>query len=201
MRSILLAVYLVQTSVAFLIDDNGCAQLQMVSRDQWNARAPVAPANLTSTTLGMVFVHHTDMSHCNTMDQCAQEVKTIQNFHMDERGWGDVGYSFLIGEDGSVFEGRGWARVGAHTHSYNTVAFGVALLGNFMYRRPKPAALTALQNLLKCGVHMGHISATFRLFGHRDTRQGTLCPGDILYSIIRQWPHFDSMGPQTNLLI
>ena len=39
-------------------------------------------------------------------------------------GWWDVGYSFMVGEDGNVYEGRGWDQVGAHTYGYNTVGLG-----------------------------------------------------------------------------
>ena len=41
-------------------------------------------------------------------------------------------YSFLVGEDGSVYEGRGWDRVGAHTLNYNSRSIGISILGNFM---------------------------------------------------------------------
>ena len=39
-------------------------------------------------------------------------------------GWDDIGYSFMIGGDGSVFEGRGWDRVGAHTYGFNKRSLG-----------------------------------------------------------------------------
>jgi hypothetical protein len=34
--------------------------------------------------------------------------------------WGDIGYNFLVGEDGNVYEGRGWTQVGAQTLNYNS---------------------------------------------------------------------------------
>ena len=30
-------------------------------------------------------------------------------------GWTDIGYSYLIGDDGNAYEGRGWEWVGSHT--------------------------------------------------------------------------------------
>lgn len=39
-------------------------------------------------------------------------------------GWSDIGYSFVIGEDGNVYEGRGWDTVGAHTLHHNTDGLG-----------------------------------------------------------------------------
>jgi hypothetical protein len=43
---------------------------------------------------------------------------------MDTNGWADIGYSFGVGEDGRIYEGRGWDRVGAHTSGYNSNGIG-----------------------------------------------------------------------------
>ena len=37
---------------------------------------------------------------------------SFQNYHMNSLGWSDVGYNFLIGEDGYIYEGRGFYRQG-----------------------------------------------------------------------------------------
>jgi hypothetical protein len=39
-------------------------------------------------------------------------------------GFTDIGYSFVVGEDGNVYEARGWDAVGAHTYGYNDVGLG-----------------------------------------------------------------------------
>ena len=36
-------------------------------------------------------------------------------------GWPDIGYNYLVGEDGQAYEGRGWNKEGAHTYGYNDV--------------------------------------------------------------------------------
>ena len=41
-------------------------------------------------------------------------------------GWNDIGYSFLVGGDGKVYEGRGWNHVRAHTSGYNSEGIGKA---------------------------------------------------------------------------
>lgn len=50
---------------------------------------------------------------------------------MDSNGWSDIGYSFLIGGDGNIYEGRGWNVLGAHTQGYNSVGYGVCFIGSF----------------------------------------------------------------------
>jgi N-acetylmuramoyl-L-alanine amidase len=41
-------------------------------------------------------------------------------------------FSFLIGGDGEIFEGRGWSKVGAHAPNYNDKSIGICLIGSFM---------------------------------------------------------------------
>ena len=38
---------------------------------------------------------------------------------MELRHFDDIGYNFLIGGDGIVYEGRGWNKQGAHTKGNN----------------------------------------------------------------------------------
>lgn len=50
---------------------------------------------------------------------------------MDHNGWADIGYNFLIGEDGIAYEGRGWGIRGAHSPDYNAKSIGICIIGNF----------------------------------------------------------------------
>ena len=106
-------------------------------------------------------------------------------------GWSDISYNFLVGEDGAVYEGRGWNPVRGHTkgYMYNHRRLAVAVMGNFMNRKPNAAALNALKNLIKCGINLGYITSTYKLYGHRDV-SWTACPGDALYKEIKTWPRY-----------
>ena len=57
-------------------------------------------------------------------------------------GWDDIGYNFLVGEDGNVYEGRGWAHVGAHTKHYNKISLGASVIGDYMKKLPNQKAVT-----------------------------------------------------------
>merc|ERR1712150_52546 len=48
----------------------------------------------------------------------------------DGNGWSDIGYNFLVGEDGRAYEGRGWNRVGGHTYGYNSNSVAVSVIGD-----------------------------------------------------------------------
>lgn len=46
-------------------------------------------------------------------------------------------HSFLIGEDGLVYEGRGWTTKGAHSgKSWNAISIGITFMGNYMGEWP-----------------------------------------------------------------
>ncbi|CAG0913904.1 unnamed protein product [Notodromas monacha] len=134
-------------------------------------------------------IHHAESAACSTFDSCAEMVRQFQNFHMDENGWNDIGYSFVIGGEGSVFEGRGWDKVGAHTPGYNSIGLGFCFIGNFFSVEPTQVQQNAVQELISCGVELGMISGDYNLIGHRQAVD-TDCPGDALYDIITSWPHW-----------
>jgi N-acetylmuramoyl-L-alanine amidase len=50
---------------------------------------------------------------------------------MDTNGWIDIGYNFLVGEDGNIYEGRGWNNVGAHATNWNSKSIGICVIGDF----------------------------------------------------------------------
>ena len=41
-----------------------------------------------------LFVHHSAGRDCTSVDDCAAEVRAIQNYHMDSNGWSDIGYTY-----------------------------------------------------------------------------------------------------------
>lgn len=108
---------------------------------------------------------------------------------MSVSDWADIGYSFLVGEDGKIYEGRGWDRTGSHTYGYNSKSLAASFMGKFDTRKPNTAALRAAYNLIECGVAKGKIASSYALFGHRDVSTST-CPGNELYDIIKMWPRF-----------
>lgn len=114
----------------------------IVSRATWGARAPTSRTTL-ATPVPIVVIHHTTGSSCTTIDKCMEQIRGFQNYHMNSngiqlrlisgssftflfflKGWSDIGYNFLVGEDGSVYEGRGWTTVGAHCYGYNSRSIG-----------------------------------------------------------------------------
>lgn len=59
------------------------------------------------------------------------KVAEVRRWHMEDRGWSDIGYHFLIDRDGTVANGRPLGRTGAHTQGHNTGTIGISLFGGW----------------------------------------------------------------------
>lgn len=121
--------------------------------------------------------------------ECVLSVRLIQMFHVESRGWYDIGYNFLVAGDGSAYFGRGWEYQGAHTLGYNKYSMGIAFIGTFNNEPPPKKQLDACKKLIQKGVELGKIAKDYKLFGHRQLAS-TLSPGDKLFDILKEWPHF-----------
>lgn len=59
----------------------------------------------------------------------SQKVKEIRRWHVEDRGWSDIGYHYLIDRDGTVALGRSMERDGAHVQGHNAGTIGISLFG------------------------------------------------------------------------
>jgi N-acetylmuramoyl-L-alanine amidase len=57
------------------------------------------------------------------------DVATIRKWHVDGRGWMDIGYHFLVRLDGSIERGRPVMMQGAHVKGHNEDSIGIAYAG------------------------------------------------------------------------
>lgn len=63
-----------------------------IPRYDWLARNPKQTAKL-STPVAYVVIHHTYIpAACYNKEECSAAMRKMQNMHMDDRGWCDVGY-------------------------------------------------------------------------------------------------------------
>lgn len=53
----------------------------------------------------------------------------VRKWHVEERGWIDIGYHFVIKRDGTVEEGRPMDAVGSHVKDWNHTSVGICLIG------------------------------------------------------------------------
>jgi hypothetical protein len=159
-------------------------------RNAWLASSPI-PHRLTSASgWNRITVHHSakDSKEIGTptTGHVAGTIKDIQTVHMRDRGWGDIGYHFLIDPTGRVWQGRTLDWQGAHAQGSNNVAnIGICLLGDFNQERPDPRALTALEDLVDALCERHRIPRS-RIYGHQKFA-ATECPGDALMAWVSRY--------------
>uniref|UniRef100_A0A3B5B1Y8 N-acetylmuramoyl-L-alanine amidase-like n=1 Tax=Stegastes partitus TaxID=144197 RepID=A0A3B5B1Y8_9TELE len=170
----------------------------IVSRCMWEAKPYKGTPTKLSLPLSYLFIHHTSTPSqpCLTFEQCSEDMRSMQRFHQEDRGWDDIGYSFVAGSDGNIYEGRGWHWQGAHTFGHNAVGYGVSFIGDYMSRLPSQQSMTLVRDqLASCAVGGGRLVADFILQGHRQV-VSTDCPGDAFYAEIKTWEHFREVKKQ-----
>ena len=156
----------------------------VVPRRAWTNLA-VKGNNNPMGTVTRLTVHHTG-EHGNWADLPDIEiVQRIEKYHRNEKEWAAIGYHFLVGKDGRIYEGRPARYQGAHVSTQNENNLGISVIGDFMNRPPSSRQLSALKAFLddkrkEYGVGRG------RVYGHRDLH-ASLCPGDALYAWVKKY--------------
>ncbi|MFJ4107265.1 FG-GAP-like repeat-containing protein [Oerskovia enterophila] len=165
------------------------------SRAEWGADESLMRWTPEIGSIKAAVVHHTAGTNDYTAAQVPSILRGIYSYHSISRGWGDIGYNFLIDKFGTVWEGRAGgidrAVIGAHASGVNSQTFGVSVMGNYEQAAPSQAALNSLTSLIawKLGLHGVSPVATTTVsgisrptvLGHRDVGQ-TACPGVNIYS-------------------
>lgn len=152
-----------------------------------------------SSHVAHLVVHHTSTGPVD--GDYAAKVRDIYRYHTVSRGWGDIGYNYLIDPNGVIYEGRYGGEhnelpvVGGHALCSNANTLGIAMIGNHQENPMSPEAVEALTDLLAyfshkhdldpMGQSLWHGEVQNVIGGHRDF-QSTACPGQYLYDLL---PH------------
>ena len=173
----------------------------VISRDEWNANPP--KYNYTyHPYFNKLTLHHAAGWQAWTMEEGKKQVKAIQEFHQDGRGWSDIGYHFLVDLSGNIYQGRPEIVIGAHVGGANTGNIGVCILG--CYHPPEtgwPCYDTMTKETENALTYLyAWIADTYAiapqvLLGHRDYFGTTACPGDNV------WPLLPGMRRDIELFI
>ena len=68
--------------------------------------------------------------HCSATPEGRDvKVETIKKWHVEDNGWSDIGYHWVIELDGSIRKGRPEAQEGAHAKGNNKASIGVCYIG------------------------------------------------------------------------
>lgn len=143
----------------------------IIERSEWDARTPYDRIYVSPSARTEFIVHY-------SYGPTTQTVRSIQDFHMDERGWSDIAYNLLVDDNGNAYEGRGWDVRGAHAVGHNTSGIGVCYIGQNSPTAEAKATIRALYNEAnrRTGRELDYK-------GHGDVNE-TSCPGSNLQSWI-----------------
>jgi N-acetyl-anhydromuramyl-L-alanine amidase AmpD len=159
--------------------------LDVYRRPYWTAGSVKTSDINIMTQINKITVHHTTVLPVYRNKSNAEIVKSIFNFHRHNKGWADIGYHYLIGSDGTVYQGRQEKFQGAHAGaSNNKYNLGIALIGDFTQQRPSSRQLEALESLISEKVRINNISPN-NIYGHKDLK-ATECPGPYLYMELQE---------------
>ncbi|WPP48539.1 N-acetylmuramoyl-L-alanine amidase [Catalinimonas niigatensis] len=177
-----------------------CQPPEMIRTSVWREGLPEPAYNRIETNVRHVIVHHSAGSNIST--DYLNTVRNIYLFHTQDRGWSDVGYNYLIAQDGTIFQGRSYSDdqadnddvQGAHFCGQNSGTMGICMMGNFNTAVPSDTSITSLIRLtawkldkeslnpLASSSHPANSNLGV-IAGHRNGC-ATECPGDNLYAML-----------------
>jgi hypothetical protein len=159
-------------------------------RSAWGARKTKCSSKDTKKT--RMAIHHT-FTPPGSSGGYEARLRSIQAYHMDTRNWCDIGYHFLVTEDGRIWEGRSVDLLGAHVSGNNSKNVGLSWVGCYQpgecagissSNTPTDESLAAGAKIIRklSDTYAIAISAA-NIKGHRDfSGASTTCPGDELAS-------------------
>jgi hypothetical protein len=169
---------------------------ESIDQSVWRAGLPEPKNRPTSIEVNHVILHHSAGS--NTDTNYINVVRNIYIYHTETNNWDDIGYNFVVAQNGTVFDGRDGKGTfeedniqGAHYCGKNNGTMGVCLLGNYDNVEPTDTSLRSIEKLIAWKLnkelldpydYYNHPNANDNLLGvvsgHRDGCN-TACPGEI----------------------
>lgn len=156
---------------------------ELVPRSAWTSE-PVGPNHVLMDKVQRITVHHTDEHGGMEGKSDLEVVRMIERYHREQKKWAAIGYHYLVGKDGKIYEGRPVKFQGAHCGD-NANNLGISVIGDCHRNLPNAKQLKALKAFLDDKRARFDVSRG-KVYGHRDIRP-TICPGDMLYAWVLQY--------------
>ncbi len=120
--------------------------ISALARSQWASAGPNKSKVNAMNGITKITVHHEGSKTVDFTDTATTKarIESIRSTHVRDRGWGDIGYHYIVDRAGRVWEGRPIAYQGAHVSENNENNVGILVLGNFAKQAPTQAQLDAL---------------------------------------------------------
>lgn len=126
-------------------------------------------------------------------DPSAEDIRRV---HVEENGWDDIGYHFVVRKDGTVEAGRPVYKTGAHCRDMemNHRSVGICLSGHHDHDVLHGDQLQGLLGLIEDIRNQYNIPA-HKVIGHRETGAAKSCPGEKVDMVwLRDLIRLDDQG-------
>ena len=127
---------------------SGCTQPAYQGRNDWcpSGNCPKS-SNPSAINPTHIVVHHS--AGQTSSSDFAAVVRSYWDYHVNSRGWADIGYNWLVDPNGVVYEGRGDRIRGAHSPCMNAIATGICFIGNYEGgTQPSSEGMQALKDMI-----------------------------------------------------
>lgn len=119
-----------------------------------------------------IVIHHTAENNQTNKDDLTL-IRGIYYYHAMVRGWGDIGYNYLVGQRGQIYEGRagGDYNVAAHALWNNKSSVGISVMGNFMADSVVTEQENAIKNMVEYLSEKYGIDIHKTSIGHKECKK------------------------------
>lgn len=181
-----------------VIRDNSVNEPESISQQVWREGLPDPNYERIVHKVHNMILHHSAGSNTDTF--YTNIVRNIYLYHTQSLKWSDIGYNYLVAQNGQLYKGRDPDKYdqdnikGAHFCGSNAGTMGVCVLGNYEEAFPTDTSIITVSKLLAWKAAKDSIDPNLEyahplnshlngLAAHRDGC-ATLCPGENLYNLL-----------------
>lgn len=132
-----------------------CPNIRFVPKRTWGASYATQFTQTMEVPIPRAVVHPTN-TNCWNVGTCSTVMRIIQAQHIRDN-LHDIAYHFVIGADGSVYEGRGWFPRAALEFDQNERTLSLAFIGQ---QSPSGTMQSVLNQLIACAKSRNYLVAS-----------------------------------------
>lgn len=137
-----------------------------ISRNGWNARS--ARTNELSmdnqSKSRFIIGHHGVTSRYRDINGDKALARSIQDTHMGQNRWADIGYHFMVGKNGTILEGRDPFAAPACVQGYNSGSICAIFLGCYDDYSCNPVNLVTSDMIFAMGKAIGEMAYRLSMY-------------------------------------
>ena len=157
---------------------------KLIRRSSWTQKK-VRKNHRPMNGITRITIHHTGEYKGMIGKSDRQIIQAIENYHRNGRKWSAIGYHYIVGRDGNIYEGRPSHIQGAHVSGGNKNNLGISVVGEFEHKMPSAKQLATLKSFIE-DMRSKYKVSRKRVYGHRDIK-ASICPGSQLYGWLQRY--------------